>query len=407
MNLIPDIKISDYDYPLPSECIAAYPLPDRDQSKLLVYKDGVIVDSQFTALESFIEEGSSMYFNQSKVVFSRLFFEDQDARGRPIEVFCLEAADGNDLFTSLASTGSVTMKCMVGQAKRWKKQKLRLVIPHSLGDLELYAEKAGRDGNVFLVRFSWDAPITFAEILELAGHVPLPPYLKRPDEALDRHRYQTIYARQEGSVAAPTAGLHFTERVFQSLKAKSVAINFLTLHVGAGTFAPVKSEYIAQHQMHGEFIEVTPTLLESLLQQPTRIAVGTTSLRTLESIYHLGVRTLAEGRLETRDIDQWCGFTHPNDITFEASVEHLLNTFHSRGLESGIKLKTHLIIAPGYKIKSIDALITNFHQPSSTLLLLVSAVTKGNWRKIYNHALQNDYRFLSYGDSSILFTQRE
>lgn len=407
MNLIPDIKISDFDYDLPPERIAKYPLPERDQSKLLVYKDGEITDSEFIKLDSFIHEGSSMYFNQSKVVFSRLFFIADNIKEYPIEIFCLEPADGTELFTALLSRNTVTMKCMVGRAKRWKNQKLSMTIPHERGQIILIAEKMERHQEVFLISFSWNSDITFAEILELAGHVPLPPYFRRQDEELDRFRYQTIYARTAGSVAAPTAGLHFTENVFKSLNAKSVSIEFLTLHVGAGTFVPVKTEYIARHHMHGEYIEITKHLLESLLQSSTRIAVGTTSLRTLESIYHLAVRTIREGSLGTHDIDQWCGFTHSTDISFQSALEHLLEVFYKQNIEKGIKLKTHLIIAPGYKIRSIDALITNFHQPSSTLLLLVATVTSGDWKKIYNHALNFNYRFLSYGDSSLLFVKKD
>ncbi|GCD78656.1 S-adenosylmethionine:tRNA ribosyltransferase-isomerase [Thermaurantimonas aggregans] len=406
MSLIPEIRISDFDYELPAERIAAYPLEERDQSKLLVYKDGMITDAVFNQLSEFLPDGASMYFNQSKVVFTRLFFKIHDSDEKHVEIFCLEPADGLELASALTSKNSVVMKCMVGRAKRWKDQELTMRIPHSRGDIMLYAEKAGRQNDVFLVHFTWSADITFAEILELAGHVPLPPYIKREDEAIDRSRYQTIYARREGSVAAPTAGLHFTERVFESLRKKDVALNFLTLHVGAGTFAPVKSEYIAQHQMHGEYIEITRELLESLLQRKQRIAVGTTSLRTLESIYYLGVRTMLEGDLSIHDLDQWCGFTYPKDIAFEQSIEQLLKVFDLHKIDSGIKLKTHLIIAPGYQIRSVDALVTNFHQPSSTLLLLVSAVTGGEWCKIYDHALAHGYRFLSYGDSSLLFVKK-
>lgn len=406
MSLIPDIKISDFDYELPAEHIATYPLQERDQSKLLVYKDGVITDAVFTQLSEYLPEGSAMYFNQSKVVYSRLFFKAKETDQKHVEIFCLEPADGLELAAALTSRGSVVMKCMVGRAKRWKDQELTMRIPHSKGDILLLAGKAGRQDDVFLVHFSWSADITFAEILELAGHVPLPPYLKREDEAIDRSRYQTIYARQEGSVAAPTAGLHFTDRVFQELRKKDVALTFLTLHVGAGTFAPVKSEYIAQHHMHGEYIEITRELLESLLQKRPRIAVGTTSLRTLESIYHLGIRTMLEGDLSIHDLDQWCGFTHPRDVPFEKAIEQLLLVFDRYKIDTGIKLKTHLIIAPGYEIRSVDALVTNFHQPSSTLLLLVSAVTAGEWRKIYEYALANGYRFLSYGDSSLLYVKK-
>ncbi|MFN4298866.1 MAG: S-adenosylmethionine:tRNA ribosyltransferase-isomerase [Thermaurantimonas sp.] len=407
MSLLPEIRISDFDYELPADRIAAYPLEERDQSKLLIYRDGSITDTVFTQLSEFLPSGSAMYFNQSKVVFTRLFFKIHESDKKHIEIFCLEPADGLELSSALTSKNSVVMKCMVGRAKRWKEQKLTMRIPHALGDILLHAEKVGRQVDVFLVHFTWSADITFAEILELAGHVPLPPYIKRDDEAIDRNRYQTIYARREGSVAAPTAGLHFTERVFESLKKKDVALNFLTLHVGAGTFAPVKSEYIAQHQMHGEYIEITRELLESLLQSKQRIAVGTTSLRTLESIYHLGIRTMLEGDLSIHDLDQWCGFTHPKDITFEQAIEHLLKVFDRHKIDAGIKLKTHIIIAPGYEIRSVDALVTNFHQPSSTLLLLVSAVTGGEWRKIYDHALAHNYRFLSYGDSSLLFVKKK
>lgn len=405
MNLIPEIKISDYEYDLPPDRIAAYPLSERDMSKLLVYKDGKIVDSNFLSLSSFVPRGSTMYFNQSKVVFTRLLFSIGDNENNHVEIFCLEPADGLELATALTCKGSVTMKCMVGRARRWKDQKLFMTISHPLGSIEIEAEKVGKQDDVYLVCFRWNSDITFAEILELAGHVPLPPYLKRADEELDRKRYQTIYALKDGSVAAPTAGLHFTERVFDSLKAKSISFQFLTLHVGAGTFAPVKSEYISQHRMHGEYIEIHTRLLESLLVSPIRLAIGTTSLRTLESIYHLGVRTIIEGGISVQDLEQWCGFTHPDHISFESAVEHLLNRMHHHQLES-IKLKTHLVIAPGYKIRSVDALITNFHQPSSTLLLLVSAFTRGNWRQIYEHALKNDYRLLSYGDSSLLFLEK-
>ncbi|GCD80862.1 S-adenosylmethionine:tRNA ribosyltransferase-isomerase [Schleiferia thermophila] len=401
MSLIPEIRIADFTYQLPEDKIALYPLPQRDESKLLVYKDGCIEDSKFLHLDQYLPKGASIFFNQSKVVFTRLFFEIRSGQ-RPVEIFCLEPADGQELYTALSSRKHVKMLCMVGRAKKWKDHSISMQIPHNKGITTLYATKISRKGAVFEILFEWDDDMSFAEILELAGHVPLPPYIRRLDDELDKRRYQTIYAQVEGSVAAPTAGLHFTDRVFNLLKEKNISFHFLTLHVGAGTFAPVKSEYISGHKMHGELIEIRPGLLKAMLDSPFKVAVGTTSLRTLESIYHLGIRTLLSKNLSADELEQWCGFTHPKNIDFKQSIETLLEYFDKKNIQS-LKLKTQLIIAPGYKIRTIDALITNFHQPSSTLLLLVSAVTGGRWKEIYNHALSCDYRFLSYGDSSLLF----
>lgn len=400
-----DIKIEDYNYTLPEEKIAAFPLPERDASRLLVYKEGLIADEAFRNIALHLPEEALMVYNQTKVVHARLLFKKPT--GGKVEVFCLEPdARYKDVPTAMLSKGSVYWKCFLGGASKWKEGLLSL----ETEDFTLYAERVTQEDGAWVLKLSWNATgLSFAEVLHEAGKVPLPPYLNREATAADEASYQSIFAREEGSVAAPTASLHFTADVLDSLAAKGVATLSVTLHVGAGTFKPVKSATMEDHEMHAEWLEVSRVQLEALEAHLSEgkpvVAVGTTSCRTLESLYWIGVQLLNGIPVENGAVavTQWLPYESdlervPAAESIRAIIRHL-ETIHSGKLI----VKTRIIIAPGYIFNVVNGLITNFHQPESTLLLLVSALIGKDWKAVYEHALSSGYRFLSYGDSSLLW----
>lgn len=412
LNLNPEeISIESYTYELPDKRIAKYPLPKRDRSKLLVFKQGQIEQCQYRHLDKQLPAGSLLVFNDTKVVEARLNFKKPS--GSKIEIFCLEpGGDYPDMTTAMMQTGSVLWKCLVGGAKKWKSGTLHLSIyrvgKNTLEIIELFAEMVEKLSDAFLIRFYWQPDEkTFAEILHRAGDIPLPPYLNREVKHKDSKTYQTVYASHAGSVAAPTAGLHFTPKLLKKLSANGISEAFLTLHVGAGTFKPVKSDKMKDHEMHAEFIEVPIPFLEQLHRQALSkekiIAVGTTSLRTLESLYWMGVKLLTRPEDEAPYvIKQWEPYRLVQDITLPASLEALISAQKAAG-NSMLLTYTQIIIAPGYKLRVADGILTNFHQPKSTLLLLIAAIVGDKWKEIYQYALDNDFRFLSYGDGSLLW----
>ncbi|MDR0976456.1 MAG: S-adenosylmethionine:tRNA ribosyltransferase-isomerase [Prevotellaceae bacterium] len=398
-----NIRIQTYNYPLPDERIAKYPLPVRDSSKLLVYRSGDISETRFHDLPSLLPADSLMVFNNTRVIQARLHFHK--ASGALIEVFCLEPLEPHDYVLNFQQTGRVTWLCLIGNLKKWKGETLRRHIEVKGQPVTLTADRGELQGTSYPVTFGWDNPLlTFADILEAFGELPIPPYLHRDTEPADKETYQTVYAKPEGSVAAPTAGLHFTPAVLSALDRRGIEREEVTLHVGAGTFRPVKSELIAAHEMHTETFAVSLHTLQRLIAHGGRaIAVGTTSVRTLESLYHIGVALLANPNLDEADlcVRQWQPYDTPSDIpAVEAlqAVADYLCRHHLDTLHTG----TQIIIAPGYRYRIVRAIITNFHQPQSTLLLLVSAFVGEGWRDIYDYALSHDFRFLSYGDSSLL-----
>ena len=399
--MIPQIKIEDYNYPLDDSRIAKYPLAERDASKLLHYKDATVQEYTFRDLPSLLPAGSLMVFNDTKVVPARMFFQRET--GAHIEIFCLEPVSPPEYNTIFASTESCRWKCVVGNLKRWKKDVLSLINTandNDIAELALRASLVQKEGNTAIVEFTWNSGVPFSNVLDMAGNVPIPPYLNRDTEAIDLERYQTLYARVRGSVAAPTAGLHFTQRVLDGIAAKGIDINDVCLHVGAGTFLPVKSSNVADHPMHREPFVVSVELLKKLRDRNRPvIAVGTTSVRTLESLYYAGVECIENGA--PKDIGQWVPYERDYPYSIEESLEALIEYLQSNGLEE-LKLGTRIIIVPGFRFRLVDYLVTNFHQPESTLILLVSAFVKGDWRRIYDYALAHGFRFLSYGDSSLL-----
>ncbi|MBR5564113.1 MAG: S-adenosylmethionine:tRNA ribosyltransferase-isomerase [Bacteroidales bacterium] len=402
--MIPEIRIEDYNYNLPDERIAKYPLPQRDGSKLLHYKDGNVTEKRFSEIASLLPEGSIMVFNDTKVVPARLHF--QRSTGAHIEIFCLEPVQPEEYVTMFAVTDRCRWKCIVGNVKRWKNDTLNLYNPDSNEEVTTLALKADlieRQGETSIVEFSWEGGLPFSKVLEIGGSIPIPPYLNRNTEDVDLERYQTLYARFRGSVAAPTAGLHFTENVLQAIRERNITTETVCLHVGAGTFLPVKSSLVSEHTMHREPFVVTLDFLEKLLSKTGKlVAVGTTSVRTLESLYYVGVKCIETG--VPADVDQWDPYSREYSYTLDESLSALVDYLKKNNMKD-IQLGTRIIIVPGYQFKVVDVLVTNFHQPQSTLLLLISAFVKGDWHKIYDFALANDFRFLSYGDSSILFRE--
>ena len=409
---VQNISIEDYNYPLPDERIAKYPLGERDASKLLVLKNGEITSSHFKNIDDFLPKDSLLIFNETKVVRARLQFTKES--GASIEIFCLEPITGNgDYQLAFSSASPSRWRCLVGNSRRWKSDKLTMAVEvtktprhqDTKTKATLYAERVEKNDNYSVIEFSWEpAELSFAEILEAAGEIPLPPYLHREAEASDRERYQTVFAKHEGSVAAPTAGLHFTNELIDKLKSEGIAFEEVTLHVGAGTFRPVSSETIGEHEMHSETIVVRKSCIENLIKNcdKTIIPVGTTSMRTIESLYWIGLMLIEEG-LEERNLhlNQWFPYKERESLpSAEESLstilkymeKHQMNVFHA---------STALMIAPSCKINIAKALITNFHQPKSTLLLLVSALIGDKWKEAYQYALNNDFRFLSYGDSCL------
>ena len=399
--MIPDIRIEDFAYSLPDERIAKYPLPERDSSKLLVYRDGNISESVFRNLPSMLPDGALMVFNDTKVVPARLFFKrDSGAR---IEIFCLEPHDPSDYNVSFACVSECVWKCVIGNSKRWKGDILSFDCPEGteLSAMELKAELVARTDRTGLVRFFWKGGEPFSKVLELCGQVPIPPYLNRDTEDLDTERYQTVYAHIRGSVAAPTAGLHFTEAVLEAIRAKSIDTETICLHVGAGTFLPVKGSRVAEHPMHREPFSVSLDFLRRLRDCGRKvIAVGTTSVRTLESLYYVGVSCIEDG--EPSDVSQWAPYEREYPYSLKEALNAIIGYLEANNLKE-LKIGTRIIIVPGFRFRVVDMLVTNFHQPESTLLLLVSAFVAGDWRSIYDYALGHGFRFLSYGDSSLLF----
>ena len=389
------MRKSDFEYDLPEERIATYPLAQRDESKLLVF-DGKIEDRLFKDLPVLIPSKSQLIFNNTRVIRARLhFIKTQGAK--PIEIFCL-TPHGQSVEESMNAQGSVLFECLIGNLKKWKNHALELVLP---GGIVLKAHRKDRLGDVFVVLFEWDTNTSFSVILEQAGKIPLPPYMNREAEANDIDRYQTVYAENNGSVAAPTAGLHFTQEVFQRMNMLGHERMELTLHVGAGTFKPLSDGDINAHDIHAEEILITQTWLQQYLNhEGPKFAVGTTSLRTLESCHWIGNNLLTHGQLEP--LGQFDAYALPQERTTRECFKALLHELKQRGLQS-ISLKTQLMIRPGYHMKSVRGILTNFHQPGSTLLLLVSAGIGDSWKAVYQHGLDNAYRFLSYGDSSLLY----
>lgn len=396
------IYIDEFDYPLPDERIAKYPLAKRDSSKLLVYKNGAISTHTFADVTDFLPEHALLVYNNTRVIRARLeFFKSTGGR---IEVFCLEPHSPADYAQSLGSTGKCVWKCMVGNLKKWKDEPLckELCIGDRKGTLSV--ELLESVANIHTVKFSWDnVDVHFADILESAGELPIPPYLHRKTETSDLTAYQTVYSKIKGSVAAPTAGLHFTPEVFENLKLKGVEMDELTLHVGAGTFQPVKTQDVAEHVMHTEVISVNRHTIEHLLEKiGCVVAVGTTSVRTLESLYYIGLQLEHNGAGNGRfGVSQWEPYNTVASISASKALLNILDYLSANNM-SALHAETQIMIKPGYEFKVVKGIITNFHQPKSTLLLLVSAFVKGNWKAIYDYALANDYRFLSYGDSSLL-----
>lgn len=397
------IKISDYNYELPDERIAKFPLPQRDQSKLLVYRQGQLSESIFTSLPDYIEKGSLMIFNNTKVIQARLHF--QKSTGALIEIFCLEPIQPNDYALNFQQTQHAAWLCMIGNSKKWKEGNLTKQMEVKGKNITLTAQRGAPQGTSHWVDFTWDNEhITFADILEYFGELPIPPYLNRETQDSDKETYQTVYSKIKGSVAAPTAGLHFTPNVLEALRSKGVELEEVTLHVGAGTFKPVKSEQIEGHEMHTEYISVSRHTIERLLAHDAcATAVGTTSVRTLESLYYIGetISRMPDASEKQLHVHQWQPYETVSTLTAVESLQHILRYMEAHQLEV-LHTSTQIIIAPGYEYKIVKRMITNFHQPQSTLLLLVSAFVKGDWKTIYNYALAHNFRFLSYGDSSLL-----
>ena len=400
------IHIRDFQYDLPDERIAKFPLPQRDHSKLLLYRQGEVSEDHFYNLPRHIPAGSLMIFNNTKVIQARLHFRKET--GALIEVFCLEPIEPNDYALNFQQTHHSAWLCMIGNLKKWKEGPLHREMTVKGLPVTLTATRGECRGTSHWVDFTWDnAEVTFADILEVFGELPIPPYLNRKTQKSDLVTYQTVYSKIKGSVAAPTAGLHFTPRVLDDLKQQGVDLEELTLHVGAGTFKPVKSEEIEGHEMHTEYISVSRDTIAKLLAHNARaIAVGTTSVRTLESLYHIGLTAMEhpDASEEELHVRQWQPYelsAEKTSIPATEALQALLDYLNRHQLEA-LHTSTQIIIAPGYDYKIVKAMVTNFHQPQSTLLLLVSAFVHGDWRKIYDYALAHGFRFLSYGDSSLL-----
>ncbi|TKG96386.1 S-adenosylmethionine:tRNA ribosyltransferase-isomerase [Puteibacter caeruleilacunae] len=398
---IRNIGIEEFDYHLPEERIAKYPLAQRDQSKLLISKDGQIVDAKFTDISKYLPSDSLLVFNNTKVIRARLHFKK--TTGAKIEIFCLDPVEPIDYALAFASTKSCSWKCIVGNLKKWKDGPLIKEVTLNNESILVQAHLVEREGKSVTVRFTWDGDHSFSEVMETGGIIPIPPYLNRESEQSDTERYQTVYSKIKGSVAAPTAGLHFTDKVFETFKSKNIERAELTLHVGAGTFQPVKSETIEGHEMHTEHILVDQAFIETLISKIDQvIAVGTTSIRTLESLYWMGIKILQSPEISMSEllVNQWDPYLAEITIPAKESLSALLNYMKENGLPH-ISSATQIIILPGYQFRIISGMITNFHQPQSTLLLLISAFLGDHWKTIYKHALEQDYRFLSYGDSNL------
>lgn len=393
---VKQINISDYNYNLPDERIAKFPLEKRDSSKLLTYISGNVSTNVFSSLPEILPANSCLVFNNTRVIQARLeFFKSTGSR---IEIFCLEPQEPSSYELSLSSTQSCVWKCMVGNLKKWKGEVLKKEV--GTDNLILEAERLETNGNTSFIKFSWNNGVSFAEVLDLLGELPIPPYLNRKTQESDKTTYQTVYSKVKGSVAAPTAGLHFTPEVISALHTRGIKTMELTLHVGAGTFQPVKAEEIGGHAMHAEKIEVSKVFIQNLIENLGNIvAVGTTSVRTLESLYYLGVQ-LHNGDTSLL-VNQWEPYESEKVLSAREALEAILN-YMEKSQSNILYATTQIMIVPGYKFNIVNVLITNFHQPKSTLLLLLAAFVGEKWRELYKYALENDYRFLSYGDSSVL-----
>ena len=400
LSLYKNIKISNFNYELTENQIAKYPLKNRDKSKLLIWQKGILKENIFENCADFLPANSQLVFNNTRVIHARLYFKKNT--GAKIEIFCLEPIKPADYQVAFQTTQKVIWKCLVGNSKKWKSGILTSTISIKKEKIKLQAEKKRQLQNSFEIEFTWNKPVTFSEIIEYAGELPIPPYLNRDTEKSDEESYQTVYAKIDGSVAAPTAGLHFTEKVFASLSEKKIASHEITLHVGAGTFQPVKSETIDGHTMHHEMVIIQKSIIEKLLQSPLNIiAVGTTSVRSLESLYWIGLQ-LEKGRFNSNspEIKQWEPYENKAEISTSRALQNVINFLNNQKLNQ-IQFATQIIILPGYNFKIINGMFTNFHQPQSTLLLLISAFLGESWKEVYNYALKNNFRFLSYGDSNL------
>ncbi|MDR2683006.1 MAG: S-adenosylmethionine:tRNA ribosyltransferase-isomerase [Dysgonamonadaceae bacterium] len=405
-EIVRKIRINDYHYRLPDEKIAKFPLEKRDESRLLVYRDGAISEKPFKQLHEALPDDCTMVFNNTKVIQARLVFRKDT--GAAIEVFCLEPENHGDYALAFRERETCRWLCLVGNSGKWKSGKISIrpsnTARNLFPDIVFTAERLANYGDTHLIGFEWNKPsLTFADVLEMYGELPIPPYLNRKTEEQDKERYQTVYSKIEGSVAAPTAGLHFTTAVLNDLKKRHIHCEEVTLHVGAGTFKPVKSELIEGHAMHVELMSVEKTTLERLLKNTGRVyAVGTTSVRTLESLYYIGVLLEQHPDLQTLEVSQWMPYQEENNrISVVRSLENILQYLAARQSDT-LTASTKIMIAPGYSFKITEGIITNFHQPQSTLLLLISAFIGEDWKKVYDYALTHDFRFLSYGDSSLL-----
>ncbi len=399
LSELKNIRITDYDYPLPEERIAKFPMEQRDHSKLLCLKDGAISEHHFYDLPSLLPKDTLLVFNDTKVIHARLFFQKET--GAVIEVFCLEP---HNMAVSQAfeQHEQCSWVCFIGNNKKWKSGPLTLDFSISNSQFSIQATRREAVGNAWIVDFNWTGELSFAEVIDAAGVIPLPPYLNRKAEESDSIRYQTVYAHHEGSVAAPTAGLHFSPEVFQSLKAKGIETEYITLHVGAGTFKPVSTDTIGEHEMHVEPVHITADNLRRIIAHHGKplIAVGTTTVRTLESLYWFGVQLQANPQLERMHINQWDPYILDTSLSYTDAYANILRWMENQNTDY-LDGETQLMIAPGYRYRIINGLVTNFHQPQSTLLLLVSALIGEQWKACYRYALDHEFRFLSYGDSCL------
>lgn len=396
------LSIEAFDYHLPEDRIAAFPLADRDHARLLVYQNGGINDDTFYHLPRHLPPQSTLIVNNTRVIEARLLF--QKATGGTIEIFCLEPAEPADMAAAMAQTGSAQWRCLIGGASKWKPgQVLQKELQVDGLATTLSARYLQKEGESFTIAFQWPGDHTFAAVLEAAGAVPLPPYIKRKASAGDADRYQTVFARHKGSVAAPTAALHFTPATFEALEARAILPRPITLHVGAGTFRPVKTATVEEHPMHAESFSVNAATLKELLAASLIVAVGTTSLRTLESLHWLGVKVLKDPVLKDLALGQWEAYELEQEAYSYAESLQALQRYLEKEKREELLCRTSLLIRPGYRFRSARALVTNFHQPRSTLLLLIAAFIGDDWKKVYAHALESGYRFLSYGDSSLLW----
>ncbi len=399
--MVRDININDYNYNLPDERIAKYPLAERDMSKLLVF-DGEIREDRFLNIRKYLPSGGLLLFNDTKVINARMIFEKET--GAKIEIFCLDPISPSDFALAFSETKKCSWKCLVGNSKKWKEGRLKKTLQINGNNIDLYISRLREIGNSFEVLFEWEnSEISFSQIIEVAGNIPIPPYLNRKSEAIDSERYQTVYSHYQGSVAAPTAGLHFTERVMQDIKQHNIDCDGVTLHVGAGTFQPVKTDLVSGHEMHTEHFIVNRSTIEKIIKNIGNITItGTTTVRTVESLFRVGVQVFENKDIDTNNfvVSQWEAYSENRKNDVGEILNNLLVWMEKHDFDT-IKCATQIMIIPGFEFKITNRLITNFHQPKSTLLLLLSAFVGENWKTVYDYALKNDFRFLSYGDSCL------